>query len=301
MNPELPAHYAAAKARAESGARAALRGVALNLGLAAVKFAGGVWGHTYALIADGVESLLDVFSSLLVWFGMRVAGKPPDASHPFGHGRADPLAALAAAALVFLTAGLVASHAVTRILHPEGKPHWATLVLLAAIIFLKLRIFRQTKEVSDESGSTAIGMEAWHHWSDALTSGAAFVGIAIALGGGARTVGADDWAALFACVVVAVNGVMMVLRASGEMMDSAVPPSTVDEVRAVAAGVPGVQALDKCRVRKSGLSHLVDIQVRVDGDLTVRAGHQIAHAVKDALLSSPLGITDVSVHIEPMR
>lgn len=279
----------------------AAQGIGLNLVLAVVKFAGGVFGHTYALIADGVESLLDVLSSLLVWIAMRVAGRPPDASHPFGHGRADPLAALAGAAMVFVVAGLVASHAVTRILHPEGKPHWATLLLLAAIIVVKLRIFQRTKNIGNVAHSTALDVEAWHHWSDALTSGAAFVGIAIALLGGPKAIGADNWAALFACVVVVINGVIMVMRAGGEMMDSAVSPAVTDQVRSVAAAIPGVQALDKCRVRKSGLSHLVDIHVRVDGEMSVRSGHAIAHAVKDALLSSPLGITDVSVHIEPMR
>lgn len=301
MTSELPAHHAATQARAESGARVALRGVSLNLLLALVKFAGGIFGHTYALIADGVESLLDVFSALLVWIGMRVAGRPPDASHPFGHGRADPLAALAVAGLFFVSAGLVAAQAVTRILHPEGKPRWETLVLLAVIIFLKMRVFFQTKRAGESANSTALGVAAWNHWSDALTSAAAFVGIAIAVAGGPGTTGADDWAALVACVVVIVNGVMMVLRAGGEMMDSAARPAVVAEVRGIASQVSGVRALDKCRVRKSGLSHLVDIHVRVDGDLTVRAGHDIAHAVKDALLSSPLGITDVSVHVEPMR
>jgi len=301
MQSQLPAHLAAAQARANAGANIALRGMATNAALAAVKFAGGIYGNTYALVADGVESLLDVFSSFLVWVGMRVAGRPPDKSHPFGHGRAEPLAGLVGAALVFVTAALVASHAVHEILHPRGKPHWLTLVLLVGIIVVKLGLFRAVKEVGDASNSTALEVEAWHHWADAMTSAAAFVGIAIALFGGSRTIGADNWAALFACVVVVVNGIRMLHRATGEMMDSAVPDTVTNEVRAIAFGVDGVRALDKCRVRKSGITHLVDIQVRVDGELTVRAGHNIAHAVKDALLSAPLGITDVSVHIEPMN
>jgi cation diffusion facilitator family transporter len=278
-----------------------VRGIATNAALALVKFAGGIYGNTYALIADGVESLLDVFSSFLVWAGMRVAGRPPDDSHPFGHGRAEPLSAFVGAGLVFITAALVASHAVHEILHPRGKPHWLTLVLLVGIIVVKLGLFRAVKNVGDAAHSTALEVEAWHHWADAMTSAAAFVGIAVALIGGSRTVGADNWAALFACVVVVVNGIRMLHRATGEMMDSAVPEEITNQVRAIAFGVPGVGALDKCRVRKSGISHLVDIQVRVDGDLTVRAGHEIAHAVKDALLKAPLGVTDVSVHIEPMK
>jgi cation diffusion facilitator family transporter len=153
-----------------------------------------------------------------------------------------------------------------------------------------------------ESGSTALGIEAMHHWSDAVTSAAAFVGIAIALIGGRGWEAADDWAALLACVVIAFNGATMVTKALGDVMDTAVPARFENEVRALALAVPGVGALDKVRMRKSGLSYLVDIQVRVDGELTVRAGHDIAHAVKDALLASaPHRISDVTVHVEPLK
>jgi cation diffusion facilitator family transporter len=139
-----------------------------------------------------------------------------------------------------------------------------------------------------------------HHWSDAMTSGAAFVGISIALVGGNGWESADDWGALFACVIIAFNGFRMFTKALGDVMDAAVPQNFENEVRAIALAVPGVHALDKVRMRKSGLSHLVDIQVRVDGNLTVREGHDIAHAVKDALLASKShGISDVTVHIEP--
>jgi cation diffusion facilitator family transporter len=139
-----------------------------------------------------------------------------------------------------------------------------------------------------------------HHWSDAMTSAAAFVGICIALWGGKGWETADDWAALFACVIIGFNGFGMFTKALGDVMDAAAPKKFENEVRAVALAVPGVQALDKVRVRKSGLSHLVDIQVRVDGNLTVRQGHEIAHAVKDALIGSGAhSISDVTVHIEP--
>ena len=89
-----------------------MRGIALNGLLAAVKFAGGIWGHTYALIADGVESLLDVFSSLVVWVGFKVAAQPPDENHPYGHGKAESLAALAVSLFIFAAAGWIAWHAV---------------------------------------------------------------------------------------------------------------------------------------------------------------------------------------------
>ncbi|HWA10980.1 MAG TPA: cation diffusion facilitator family transporter [Opitutaceae bacterium] len=294
--------HAETQRRAQASARLVLRGIALNAVLAAVKFAGGIFGHTYALTADGAESTLDILSSLLVWAGFRVAARPPDADHPYGHGKAEPLAGLGVALFVFAMAGWVGLHAVHEILTPHQGPHWWTLPLLAGVVGVKMWFSRRIGAAGAQAGSTALDIEAQHHRSDAVTSGAAFIGISIAVIGGRGFETADDWAALFACVVIAFNGVGMAGKALGDVMDTAVPVRFENEVRALALGVPGVRALDKVRVRKSGLSHLVDIQVRVDGDLTVREGHDIAHAVKDALLASvPHTITDVSVHVEPMK
>lgn len=279
-----------------------LRGIVLNLGLAAVKFAGGFFGHTYALVADAAESLLDVLTSLLVWAGFRVAAQPPDEDHPYGHGKAEALAALAVALFVFTMAGLVGWNAVEEIRTPHQAPEWWTLLVLAGVVVVKISFSRRMKKLGRQVGSTALGAEAMHHWSDAMTSAAAFIGIAVALWGGPGWETADDWAALFACGIIALNGAGILNQAITDVMDTAVPEGFVAEVRTLALGVPGVLALDKCRVRKSGLSHLVDIQVRVDGGMTVREGHDIAHAVKDALLASaPHAISDVSVHVEPMK
>jgi cation diffusion facilitator family transporter len=286
--------------RAEIGARLVLRGILLNAVLALVKFAGGVLGNTYALIADAAESLLDIFSSLLVWAGFRVAGKPPDEDHPYGHGKAEPLAGLAVALFVFVMAGWIAWHAVHEILTPHYAPKWWTLPLLAGVVAVKLWFARRLARAGEQTSSTGLNVEAMHHWADAVTSAAAFVGISIALWAGPGYESADDWAALLACAVIAFNGATMFRRALRDVMDTAVPETFENEVRAIALRVPGVKALDKCRVRKSGLSHLVDIQVRVNGSMTVREGHQIAHAVKDALVASvALAISDVSVHVEP--
>ena len=286
--------------RAHDSARLVLRGIGLNALLAAVKLAGGIFGHTYALIADAAESMLDILSSELVWAGFRLAARPPDANHPYGHGKAEPLAALTVALFIFGMAVWVALHAVHEIVTPHQGPAWWTLVVLAGVIVTKTWFSRRMRSASEQMGSTALSVEALHHWSDAMTSGAAFIGISIALWGGPGWETADDWAALFACGIIAFNGFGMLTKALGDVMDAAAPVNFENEVRALALAVPGVRALDKVRVRKSGLSHLVDIQVRVDGSLTVREGHAIAHAVKDALIASARhGISDVTVHIEP--
>jgi len=288
--------------RAHQSARFVLRGIALNAILAVVKLTAGVLGHTYALIADAAESMLDILSSTLVWMGFQVAAGPPDADHPYGHGKAESLAGMAVSLFIFGMAGWVALHAVHEIMAPHQGPAWWTLVVLAGVIVTKALLSRRMSAASEAVGSTTLGIEALHHWSDALTSAAAFVGIAIALWGGKGWETADDWAALFACVIIAFNGVGMFLKALGDVMDSALPQSLEDEVRALALAVPGVQTLDKVRMRRSGLSLLVDIQVRVDGNLSVREGHDIAHGVKDALLASARhAIDDVTVHIEPAK
>ncbi len=292
-------HHANTRRRAEASASLVLRGIVLNFVLAIVKFAGGILGGTYALIADGMESLLDVFSSALVWAGFRVAARPPDDDHPYGHGKAEPLAAMAVGLIILVAAVWIAVHAVHEIVTPHRAPHWATLPLLAGIVAVKWWFSRRMADAGESEGSTGLGVEAWHHYSDALTSAAAFVGIAIAIIGGKGFEAADDWAALAACGVIVFNGVAILNRALLDVMDTAVPIEFENEVRAVAAAVAGVTGLDKCRVRKSGLSHLVDIHVEVNPRLSVLEGHDIAHAVKDALLHSPLHITDVSVHIEP--
>lgn len=285
--------------RAQQGAALVLRGLLLNVLLAGLKFAGGILGNTYALIADGVESVADVFSSLMVWAGFRWAAQPPDENHPYGHGKAESVSAMAVALFILGAAIWIAVHAVHEILTPHLTPHWATLVLLAFVVTIKTWFARRMKRAGDDHGSTALEAEGWHQLTDALTSGAAFVGITIAVIGGPGYETADDWAALLACGVIAANGLKVFKRALGDVMDVAAPAGYEAQVRAVALAVAGVRGLDKCRVRKSGLGHLVDLHVEVDPLLTVRDGHAIAGAVKHALLRSSLRIGDVLVHIEP--
>lgn len=299
MSRPHPDYHAAVRLRAEAASRLVLSGILLNGLLSAAKFAGGILGNSYALIADGVESLLDIATSTLVWAGFKWAARPPDADHPYGHGKAEALAAFLVGFVIVGAAAWIGWHAVLEIITPHGGPHWATLPLLAGVVVIKTVFSRRLTTAGKDHASTALGAEGWHHLSDAVTSAAAFAGIAVAVIGGAGYENADDWAALLACGVIAWNGVTVFRQALGDVMDSAAPTPFEAEVRRVAQEVPGVVNLDQCRVRKSGLSYLVDIHVRVDPTMTVRAGHEIAHAVKDALMLSTLRIGDVLVHIEP--
>ncbi len=295
----LPAHHAATVERAQKGARMIVRGMALNVAMAVVKVAGGAVGHAYALVADGVESLCDIAVSILIWAGFQWAARPPDDDHPYGHGKAEAVSGLLTALVILGTSVGVGWHAVNQVRDPQRLPAWWTLLILAAVVAAKVVFSRRLDRVGRDTSSTALGAEAWHHLSDAITSAAAFVGIAVAVVGGQRYAAADGWAAMVASLVIAVNGLTIFRKALNEVMDIAVPADMENEVRSLAAAVAGVHSLDKCRVRKSGLSYLVDIQVRVPGDMTVREGHGIAHRVKDTLLSSGLRVSDVTVHVEP--
>ena len=294
-------HHQTVTHRAETSARFVAAGILLNLVLGAAKLAGGLWGHSYALVADAAESLLDTLASLLVWAGFRVAARPPDADHPYGHGKASALAGLFVAGAVFVAAAGIAWQSVHEIITPHHGPHWLTLPLLAVVVALKEFYSRRMLRLDAQYGATALKAEAWHHRSDALTSAAAFIGIAIGVIGGPGYEAADDWAALLACALIGYNGVGIARAALGEIMDTAVPLETEAEVRRLAGAVTGVRYVEKCRVLRSGLSLLVDIHVHVDGAQSVREGHIIAHAVKDALMAAPLAISDVAVHIEPAR
>jgi cation diffusion facilitator family transporter len=299
MAPELPPHHAATAERADKGARLVARGMALNIALALVKVSGGILGRAYALVADGVESLTDVAIAMLMWLGFRWAGRPPDHDHPYGHGKAETVSGLFTALVVLGAGAGIGWHAVREVRNPQQLPQWWTLLILAAVAAAKVIFSRRLTQVSHDTDSTALGAEAWHHLSDAITSAAAFIGISIAVIGGPAYAAADGWAALVASGVIAFNGIKIFRKALNELMDIAVPDELEYGVRSIAARVPGVASLDKCRVRKSGLSYLVDIQIRVAGDLSVREGHGIAHLVKDTLLASRYRVSDVTVHVEP--
>jgi cation diffusion facilitator family transporter len=281
------------------GFRASIVSIVANPLLAAVKIAAGVLGSSQALIADGIESCADVFSSLVVWKALRVSRKPPDEEHPYGHGKAESLAGIIVVAALLGAAVFIAVESTKEILEPHGAPEPFTLAVLLLVVAAKELLFRYVNEAGDSIGSTSLKGDAWHHRSDAMTSIAAFVGISIALVGGEGYETADDWAALVACGVIAWNGLRLLRPTLAEMMDASVSREIDQKVRAIATKVKGVRMIEKCRVRKSGLGLLMDIHVVVDGSLTVRDGHLIGHDVQDALVASDLPIEDVVVHVEP--
>jgi cation diffusion facilitator family transporter len=273
--------------------------IAVNTVLALTKIAVGVIGRSSALVADGIESIADIFTSAIVWIGFRISSRPPDRSHPYGHGKAESIAAVVVSVSLLSAAAVIAVESVQQIRSPQHAPAWYTLLVLIIVIPLKETMFRVIHRIGDHIGSTSLRSDAWHHRTDALTSSAAFIGISIALIGGEGYESADDWAALAVCLIIAVNGARLLVGALNEVMDAAAPEPMQELVRKIAGETENVAYVEKCRMRKSGLGILMDIHVVVDGDITVRQGHQIGHQVVTRLRQAVPEIRDVVVHIEP--
>jgi cation diffusion facilitator family transporter len=281
--------------------RATFAGLAVNVTLTAAKFAGGILGHSQALIADAVESLADIFSSLIVWRALVVAETPPDEDHPYGHGKAEPLAAATVSGMLLFAAVLIAYHSFRGIIAPRVAPSAWTLLILVVVIAAKETLFRFVLHEAQHVESSAVRADAWHHRGDALASVAAFIGISIAVAGGKGYENADNWAALVAACVIAVNGWRQLRPAFNELMDRSPDHEIIEHIRKAAGTIPGVEGVEKCFVRKMGYGFYADMHVEVDPQMSVMRSHEIAHAVKDRVRADIPNVRDVLVHIEPRR
>jgi cation diffusion facilitator family transporter len=279
------------------GLRSSLISIASNFLLATTKCVAGLLGHSFALVADGMESLTDVFSSIAVYLGLRLAIKPPDHDHPYGHGKAEPVAAAVVSLVMALAAMGIAIESIVLLRTPHPLPVPYTLLVLLAVFGVKLVLTRYVSRVAHSIDSVAVRSDAWHHLSDAITSLFAFVGISVALL--TKDFRADDWAALCAAPVILFNAWRQIRSPMEEILDTAPPPEIEQHVREAASSVPGVVGLEKCFVRKVGFRYFVDLHVVVNGDISVRSGHAISHRVEDRVLADVTRVAKVLVHIEP--
>ncbi len=273
--------------------------IAGNLGLALVKGLAGVFGNSFALVADAIESTSDVFSSVLVLLGLKYAHRDADDNHPYGHGRIEPLVTFVVVAFLVISAAIIAMESIRNIRTPHEQPSAWTLWVLGVIIAWKEISYRLVIKKSSETHSSSLKADAWHHRSDAITSLAAFAGISIALWLGEGYESADDWAALLASGVILYNCYTIFRPALGELMDEQVYDELVTEIRRVSITVKGVLGTEKCYVRKSGMFYYVDLHAIVDGRITVSEGHYLAHRLADTLKEEIPNIGNVLVHVEP--
>lgn len=270
-----------------------------NTSLAIIKGLAGFFGNSYALIADAIESTTDIFSSFLVLFGIKYASKPADENHPYGHGRAEPLITFLIVGFLITSATIIAYESIQNINTPHELPKIWTLFVLAPLIIWKEISFRLVMKKAKETNSSSLKADAWHHRSDAITSVAAFIGISIALYFGKGYETADDWAALFASGFILYNSYLIFRPALGEIMDEHLYDDLVEKIRQVSLTVEGIIATEKCFIRKAGMKYHVDLHAIVDGNSTVKEGHDLAHKLKDTLRTEIIEIGNVLIHIEP--
>lgn len=270
-----------------------------NTLLAIIKGITGVFGNSYALIADAIESTTDVFASVLVLFGLKYSSRPADENHPYGHGRVEPLITFAVVGFLIVSATIIAYESIAHIRTPHEVPETYTLIILAAIVITKEIFYRFISKKSAETNSSSLKADAWHHRSDAITSLMAFIGISIAIVFGEGYETADDWAALLASGFILYNAYLILRPALGEILDEHVYDDMVREIREISKEEPGVIETEKCFIRKTGMTYHVDLHVIVLGNRTVKEGHDIAHNLKNRLLKQIPEIADILIHIEP--
>jgi cation diffusion facilitator family transporter len=270
-----------------------------NTSLALIKGVAGFFGNSYALVADAIESTTDIFASLLVLFGIKYSNRPADDNHPYGHGRAEPLITFLVVGFLITSATIIGYESIINISTPHELPKSWTLYILGAIILWKEYSFRLVMKRSKETNSSSLKADAWHHRSDALTSVAAFIGISIALFMGKGYESADDWAALFASVFILYNSYLIFRPALGEIMDEHLYDDLVAEIRQVSSHVNGIIDTEKCFIRKAGMKYHVDLHARVNGEISVKEGHDLSHLLKDTLREKIPELGHVLIHIEP--
>jgi cation diffusion facilitator family transporter len=267
--------------------------------LAIVKGIAGVLGNSYALIADAIESTADIFASILVLFGLKYANKPADDNHPYGHGRAEPLITFIVVGFLITSATVIAYESFYNIGRKHDLPASWTLIILGIIIIWKEISFRLVLKKSKETNSSSLEADAWHHRSDAVTSIAAFIGISIAVYMGEGYESADDWAALFASGFILYNCYKIFRPALGEIMDEHRYADLELRIREISASVEGIVTTEKCFIRKAGMIFHIDLHAVVNGTISVKEGHDLAHKLKDTLRQEIIELGHVLIHVEP--
>lgn len=283
-----------------SGAFGAWVGIGGNLFLAAIKFLAGILGRSSAMVADAVHSLSDILSSAIVLAGMKTARKSPDAEHPYGHGKAESVAAQIVSLLLVFLGGMIFYNSLRGIaLDDHTVPAGFVLPVAALSIAVKEGLFQYKNRLGKRLKSSSLVADAWHHRSDALSSAAVLAGVALAVYGGPRFRFADHLSALAVAGIICYTGIRLLKKTSSELMDRAVEGETAAEIGRIVAGVEGVRRVEKLLIRKSGMEMMLDIHIEVTPSLSVFEGHRIAGRVKRELLAREPSLKGVLVHVEP--
>jgi cation diffusion facilitator family transporter len=276
-----------------------LVGLVTNVALAIFKLLAGIFGFSYAMIADAIHSMSDCLATGTVYVGLRIGEKPPDENHPYGHGNAETIAAFLVALIILATGVFVGISAIQLIAHKQFETP-ATIALAAAAISIvtKEGMFRYTLKVGERNNSPALIANAWDHRSDAYSSVAALAGI---LGARLAFQYLDPIAGLVVSALIVKMSFTLLRSNVGILMDERPEPAVLARIRAAVLEVKGVKAIDNIKAHRRGSTFTIDIEVAVDSSLTVEQGHQVAFKVKNKLLHKIEHVQDVMVHVNPYQ
>ncbi len=286
------------QARAQAIKRTTLVGAIVNLLLSAVKIVAGVFGQSHALIADGIHSLSDLLSDLLVWFAGHKAGQAPDAEHPYGHGRFETVATLVLGFLLVAVALGIGWDAVQRLFHPQALLQPGPIALYAAglSILIKEALYWYTRAYGVRVRSDLLIANAWHHRSDAISSVIVMIGVAGTLAG---LPDLDAIASVLVAVMIAKIAWDLGSNATRELVDTALDPERLREMSRIIRHSTGVRDIHMLRTRTLGGNTAADVHVLVDPDISVSEGHAISVLVQQRLMETIERMSDVIVHIDP--
>jgi cation diffusion facilitator family transporter len=279
--------------------KAAVWGLGVSLGLGAVKLLSGLFGHSLALLSDGLHSLVDAAISAALLVALIVAQRPADREHPYGHGRVEAVAGAGVALILLALAAAIAYESLSTIAHRHVPPAGFTLLIAGGGACLQELLYRYVSGVARRTGSTALLATAWDYRLDALGGIGVLIGVALTRWAG--WLWADHLAAILIAGTVFWIGGGLLWENIQALIDRQADPEILQRVKAEAQAVSVVLAVEKLRVRRMGIELIVEIHIEVDGNETVRGGHAVAHAVKDHLMSQIPSISDVVVHVEPFR
>ncbi len=285
---------------ARSNQRRIVLGISISFLLGLLKLVAGLIGHSYALVADAVESFSDIVTGVVVWGGLHISTRAATPRHPYGYGKAEAIAAAAVAAIVFAAAVGIGIEAIHEILTPHHAPAPYTLGVLLFVVVVKSLLARSLGRAGAETDSVSVMADAFHHRADVITSALAAIGISVALVGGPGWERADDWAALLAAFVILYNACKLMAVPIRELLDVHID-TMGEQARQVALGVTGVENVEKVVSRKSGPYFWVDMHLWVDPEMNVREAHSLSHRVKDEIQGTFPAVQDVLIHIEPSR
>ena len=273
-------------------------GLCVNIFLTALKLTAGIFGHSKAMLADSLNSALDVLATGIVLVGLRISKKPADDEHPYGHGNADTIASFLVALILLLTGLYIGYSAVHVLIHGHvAEPGRIALYAAMFSIVIKEVLFRYTMKVGRQENSQAIVANAWDHRADVYSSSAALIGIFLAR----RGILIFDPIAGFVITIIIFRIALRLIHSSVDViMDESPSPEVLGEISRIASDVDGVLRVRDVRVHQRGPNRTVDVKIEVDGETSVNNGHIIASRVETALIGSDLRVVEAMVHVDPV-